>query len=101
MNVHILTRAYSDTVGGAAGQAAGAPYALAFLSSTAIEVVAVATVLTMLAFGLARSLFRSSGAGHRPGRAHRALYIMKLHKMLIPLACLSATVWVWSLIQGA
>ena len=32
---------------------------------------------------------------------YRALDILKLSKMVIPLACLSATVWVWNLIQGA
>jgi hypothetical protein len=101
MSVQMTARAIAFMVGGAAGLAAAAPYTLAFLTSTAVEVIAVATVFTMLAFGLGRSILRSSAIGDHWQRLYRAFDVLKLSKMLIPLACLSATVWVWSLIQGA
>ena len=77
------------------------PYAMVFLSSTALEVIAVATLLTVLALGLVRVLFRSSGVADRWLRLYRAFDAFKLYKMVIPLACLTATVWVWNLVQGA
>lgn len=101
MSVQMLARAVADTVDATAGHAAATPYALAFLTSTAVEVIAVATVLTMLAIGALRSLFRSSAISDNWPRFYRAFDILKLSKMVIPLACLSATVWVWTLIQGA
>ena len=101
MSVHMLARTVGETVGATAAQAAATPYTLAFLSSTAVEIIAVATVLTMLALGIARSIFRSSALGDHWLRLYRAFDVLKLSKMVIPLACLSATVWVWSLIQGA
>ena len=94
-------RAVGDVVGGGSGHEAATPYDLAFLSSTAVEVIAVSAVLTMLAFALGRVLFRSSAFGGHWLRLYRAFDVLKLSKMLIPLACLSATVWVWTLIQGA
>jgi hypothetical protein len=101
MSVQVLARAAADTLGATAGHAAATPYDLAFLSSTAVEIITVATVLTMVALSLARSIFRSGGMGDYWLRLYRAFDILKLSKMIIPLACLSATVWVWSLIQGA
>jgi hypothetical protein len=100
MSVQMMARALADMVGGGAGHEAATPYTLAFLTSTAVEVIAVATVFTMFAFGLGRSILRSSVIGDHWPRLYRAFDILKLSKMLIPLACLSATVWVWSLIQG-
>ena len=100
MSVQMAEQIFADTAN-ATAHGAATPYALLFLSSTAIEVIAVATVLTMLAFAVARSIFRPSVISHPSPRFHRAFDILKLSKMLIPLACLSATVWVWSLIQGA
>lgn len=101
MSVQMAAQILADTADATASHGAATPYALAFLSSTAIEIVAVATVLTMLAFAVARSMFRSSVISDQWLRFYRAFDILKLSKMLIPLACLSATVWVWSLIQGA
>jgi len=101
MSVQMAAQILADTANVTASRGAATPYALAFLSSTAIEVIAVATVFTMLAFAVARSIFRSNVISHQWLRFHRAFDILKLSKMLIPLACLSATVWVWSLIQGA
>ena len=101
MGVQGLAQAAADTVGATAGHTAATPYELAFLSSTAIEIIAVATLLTMIALSISRSVFRSGGMGDYWLRLYRTFDILKLSKMLIPLACLSATVWVWSLVQGA
>lgn len=101
MNGQMAAQAFGDMVGGPAGPDGAAPYALAFLSSTALEVIAVAVVLTMVAFGLGRAMFRSNSLGDYWLRIYRAFDVLKLSKMVIPLACLSATVWMWTLIQGA
>ena len=100
MSGQITAQAIGDMVGGSTGSDS-APYALAFLSSTALEVIAVAIILTMVAFGLGRAIFRSNSIGDYWLRLYRAFDVLKLSKMLIPLACLSATVWVWNLVQGA
>ena len=101
MSVQLAAQALADTVNATASHTAATPYTLAFLSSTAVEVIAIAAIFTMLAFAFGRSLFGSNPISDRWLRLHRAFDILKLSKMLIPLACLSATVWVWSLIQGA
>ena len=101
MSVKMAAQALADAANATASHADTTPYVLAFLSSTAVEVIAVATILTMLAFAVTRSLFRSNAFSDRSLRLHRAIDVLKLSKMLIPLACLSATVWVWSLVQGA
>lgn len=79
---------------------AQAPYSLAFLSSTAVEIIAVAVLLTLLTVGVARSILKSTTISQQWLRLYRALDVLKLYKMIIPLACLTGTVWVWSLIQG-
>jgi len=100
MSVHMAAQALADTANATASHAATTPYTVAFASSTAVEVIAVATVFTMLVFAGARSLFRSSAISDQWLRLHRAFDILKLSKVLIPLVCLSATVWVWNLVQG-
>jgi hypothetical protein len=101
MDIQTVSRAVADTIGKLVGHGAAAPYGVAFLSSTAVEVIAAAAILTMLALGLVRSIFRSTTISDRWPRLYRVLDVLKLYKMVIPLACLSATVWVWSLMEGA
>jgi hypothetical protein len=101
MSVQMLAHAVSDTLVGSTGHEADAPYTLAFMSSTVVEVIAVAVIFAMLAVGLARSIFRSSAISDRWLRFYRALDVFKLYKMIIPLGCLVATGWIWNLIQGA
>ncbi|HLZ82794.1 MAG TPA: hypothetical protein VKQ54_04455 [Caulobacteraceae bacterium] len=100
MSGQLAASAVGDMVGGANGHEAATPYALAFLSSTALEVIVVSAVLTMLAFALGRAVFRVGALGDHWSRLYRAFDVLKLSKMLIPLACLSATVWVWTLIRA-
>jgi hypothetical protein len=101
MNVESLVRAVADALGAAPGHEPAGPYLLAFLSSTAVEVIAVSAMLAMLVFGGARTVLRSNAVSHGWPRLYRALDVLKLSKMVIPLACLSATVWIWNLVQGA
>ncbi len=99
MNLHLAAQALAGTAG-ATAHTADTTYALAFLSSTAVELVAIAALFTMLASAAMRFLFKSSAISDYWVRLNRAFDILKLSKMVIPLACLSATVWVWSLVQG-
>jgi hypothetical protein len=97
----MMTQAVADTLAGTSGHEAAAPYTWAFMSSTVVEVIAVAAISTMLILGIVRSIFGLSSISQQWLRLYRALDVFKLSKMIIPLACLTATVWVWSLIQGA
>jgi hypothetical protein len=100
MNVEGLVRTVADAFGAAPGHGPAGPYVAAFLSSTAVEVIAVTGVLAMLLSGGARTLLRSTvSLGWL--RLYRAVDVYKLSKTVIPLACLSATLWVWTLIQGS
>jgi hypothetical protein len=100
MNVETLMQAVADALGVSPGHEPAGPYLVAFLSSTAVEVIAVATVLAMVIFGSARTILRSGAISHAWLRLYRALDVLKLHKVVIPLACLTATIWVWTLVQG-
>jgi hypothetical protein len=101
MSVEMLAHAVTDTLVGASGHEGAAPYTLAFMSSTVVEVIAVAVIFTMLTLGVARSFLRSNGISDHWLRLYRALDVFKLYKMIIPLGCLVATGWIWTLIQGA
>jgi len=101
MNVESIVQTAGSALGAASGHEAAIPYLLAFLSSAAVEVIAVAVVLAMLMLGAARSILGSNTMTATWLRLYRALDVLKLYKMVIPLACLSATVWIWTLIQGA
>jgi uncharacterized membrane protein len=101
MSVQLLAHGASDILVGSAAREASDPYTVAFMSSTVVEVIAVAMIFAMLTFGLARSLFRWSAISERWLRLYRALDVFKLYKMIIPLGCLVATGWIWNLIQGA
>ncbi len=98
MSTPMLSQVIADTIGAPAGHAGAAPYVLAFLSSTAVEVIAVAALLSMLAFGIARSVRGSTSLeDHRPWGGLDAL---KLYKIVIPLVCLTMTAWIWISTQG-
>jgi hypothetical protein len=74
-----------------------APYALAFLSSTAIEVAAVAFLLFLM---VSAALGRSPLAGIW-SRAWRGATAAGVYKLAIPIACLTLTVWGWVAARGA
>jgi hypothetical protein len=99
MNVASILQVVANTFGAAPDQSAAGPYLAAFLSSTAIEVAAVAALLAMVLSGGARAVLRAGALSHGLARVYRALDVLKLYKIVIPMACLSATLWIWSLIQ--
>ena len=77
-----------------------APLAVAFLSSTAVELIAVAALLTVVANAAAR---RATGR-RTPADAPRMNFridVMKLHKLIIPVLSLAFTVWLWTATRGA
>ena len=75
-------------------------YALVFASSSAIQVIAAAGCLWLAITALLRFLPRNPAQG-APKRDWRGLGVLKLHKLVIPLACLTLTGWVWIATQGA
>ena len=77
-----------------------APYALAFLSSTAIELFAVAVLLTIVANAATRrGVERRASAD--AARITFRIDIMKLYKLIIPVLSLGFTVWLWTATRGA
>jgi len=101
MSIPMLSGAAAETFNASAGHSGAAPYVLAFMSSTAIEVVAVAAILSMVAFSLGRSILGTTSLGDHWLRLWSGFDVLKLTKIIIPLACLTVTVWVWIATQGA
>ena len=78
-----------------------APYAVAFLSSNAIEVIAVAALLTVIANTVTRRAARNSGAAGRAPRSLFRIEPMHFHKLIIPVLSLGLTIWLWTATRGA
>ena len=78
-----------------------ATYVLAFLSSTAVELVAVACLISAFAIGGLRHLFQATADQDRHDGGGFRLDVVSLSKLVIPLACLTMTVWIYIATQGA
>jgi hypothetical protein len=75
--------------------ASTAPYLLAYMSSSAIEVVAVAVGLSMIAFTLLRRLPPAAPARAKSARPARRFDVLHLSKLVLPLFSLGVTGWIW------
>ena len=84
-----------------AAQGDAATYVLAFLSSTAVELIAVACLISAFAIGAVRKLLRAGADQDPQDRTWGRFDVLSLSKLIIPLACLTMTVWVYIVTQGA
>lgn len=75
-------------------------YVLAFLSSTVVELIAVACLISGFAVSVVGRLIRSTAQGDRLPRLLGRLDILSLSKLIIPVSCLTMTLWVYFATQG-
>lgn len=96
MSVHQLIQFYTEFAHGAANHPGGAPYVVAYLSSAAVEIVAIGGALALMGVAIAR---RASGWGMALGSLWSEIWrefdFVQLGKLVIPLACLTMTGWIW------
>ena len=78
-----------------------ATYVLAFLSSTAVELIAVACLVSALAIGGLRHLFRETADQDPNDRLWGRFNVLSLSKLIIPVTSLTMTVWIYVATQGA
>ena len=95
-DIHSLTDVFSAS----AAHGEGATYALAFLSSTALELIAVAFLVSAFARGALRQLTRPQRTGARARPIWARFDVLSLSKLLIPLSCLTMTIWIYLATQN-
>ena len=78
-----------------------ATYVVAFLSSTAVELVAVACLISAFALGGVSQLLRGGGDHDRRRTGRFQFDVLSLSKLIIPVTCLIMTVWIYLATQTA
>jgi hypothetical protein len=77
------------------------PYQVAFLTSSAVEVIAVAALLALAVTSLTRRAPKARGKVADRRLERRGIDVMHLHKLVIPVVSLGVTIWIWTATRGA
>lgn len=95
MSVTYVLQTAAQATGAAARHSEGPAYLAAFLSSSAVEVIAIVLALAFALYQAGRGISQLPLIGRLWARAWRGFDVFQLYKLIIPAASLAGLLVIW------